>query len=207
MLDLASLSAIAAAFFVAAASPGPATLAVAAVSMQSGRRIGLLFGLGLSVGLAFWGLIAATGLGALLQASTYALTILKLLGGCYLLWLAYKAAQSAARSAETPAGLEAARHDFKRGLLLNLSNPKAVFAWMAALSLGLGDSSSSAHVVVATGLCIVLGCLIYVGYALVFSMPGAMVAYQRTRRWIDGAVAGLFALAGIGLVRSAFVRQ
>ena len=55
MIGLDSLAAIALAFFIVTVSPGPANIAVATVAMSSGRRGGLLFGLGLSVGLAFWG--------------------------------------------------------------------------------------------------------------------------------------------------------
>ena len=207
MLDVTSLMTIAAAFFVAAAAPGPATIAIATVSMNAGRKTGLFFGLGLSVGLAFWGLVAATGLGALLQTSSYALSLLKLLGGAYLLWLAFNSARSATCATKAHVDFGEERRDFKRGLLLNLSNPKAVFAWMAVLVLGLGDGSQAGHVILATGLCIALGFLIYASYALIFSTSGAMAVYSRTRRWIDGAVAGLFALAGLGLIRSAFVRQ
>ncbi|MEM7684064.1 MAG: LysE family transporter [Pseudomonadota bacterium] len=207
MLDIVSLTTIAVAFFVAAASPGPATLAVAAVAMSAGRRTGLVFGMGLSVGLAFWGVVAATGLGALLQASASALFVLKLAGGAYLLWLAYLSARSAATEAPAQTDPRHSRRAFRSGLLLNLSNPKAVFAWMAVLALGLSDGSGTGYVVVATTLCIVLGLLIYSVYAVVFSTPGAMAIYRSVRRWIDGAVAGLFALAGFGLIRSAFVRQ
>ncbi|MEL6996648.1 MAG: LysE family transporter [Pseudomonadota bacterium] len=207
MLDIASLTTIAVAFFVAAASPGPATLAVAAVAMSAGRKTGLVFGVGLSVGLAFWGVVAATGLGALLQASASALFVLKLAGGAYLLWLAYQSARSAATEAPAQTDPRHARRAFRSGLLLNLSNPKAVFAWMAVLALGLSDGSGTGYVAVATTLCIALGLLIYSVYAVVFSTPGAMAIYRGVRRWIDGAVAGLFALAGFGLIRSAFVRQ
>ena len=205
MLDITSLGTVAAAFFVAAASPGPATIAVATVSMSAGRASGLRFGAGLSLGLAFWGLVAATGLGAALQASSHALAILKVLGGAYLLWLAYGAARSATRpgpNVEAPRG-----SGFMRGLFLNLSNPKAVLAWMATLALGLGSGSGVWQVVAATSLCMALGFAIYAGYAFVFSTPGAMGVYGKVRRWIDGAVAGLFALAGLGLIRSAFARQ
>lgn len=205
MLDFTSLGTVAAAFFVAAASPGPATIAVATVSMSAGRADGLRFGAGLSLGLAFWGLIAATGLGAVLQASNHALAILKVLGGAYLLWLAFGAARSATR--QGPHTLVPRASGFTRGLILNLSNPKAVLAWMATLALGLGSASSMWQVVAATGLCMALGFAIYAGYALAFSTPGAMAVYRKVRRWIDGAVAGLFALAGLGLIRSAFARQ
>ncbi len=207
MLDIASLIAVAVAFFVAAASPGPATIALATVSMHAGRKAGLRFGTGLSVGLAFWGLIAATGLGAVLQASAYALSLLKLFGGLYLLWLAYNAARSVVQGGRVKAGVVAKKRDFNSGLLLNLSNPKAVFAWMAALALGLDSGSGAWSVISATALCIALGFIIYAFYALIFSTPGAMMAYARVRRWIEGLVAGLFVVTGFGLIRSAFSRQ
>ncbi|MEM9332037.1 MAG: LysE family translocator [Pseudomonadota bacterium] len=207
MPDLANLMTILAAFFVAAASPGPAVVALATVSMRSGRKTGMMFGMGLSLGLAIWGIVAATGLGALLQASSQALFVLKILGGVYLLWLAF----GIARSTSKPMGLDPAQpqehRNFLRGLLLNLSNPKAVFAWMAVLALGLGEGSTLLEVGLATFLCVTLGSLIYAFYAIAFSTAGAMSFYNRIRRWIEGAVAGLFAIAGLGLIRSAFVKS
>ncbi|MEM6489799.1 MAG: LysE family transporter [Pseudomonadota bacterium] len=83
------------AFFVAAAAPGPATLGVAATAMARGRRAGLAFGAGLSLGLALWGVAAALGLGPLLQGSASALTVLRVLGGLFLIYLAVRAAQAA----------------------------------------------------------------------------------------------------------------
>lgn len=212
-MDLSALLTIAMAFFVAAASPGPATLALASVAMGSGRKSGLLFGVGLAVGLGVWGIVAAIGLGSVLQASNYALTALKLLGGAYLLWLAWLSARSASRPSDhvTSDGVGAVKdnitHGFWRGLILNLSNPKAVFAWMAALSVGLGSGSNVAHVAIATVTCMMLGLAIYAAYALVFSTSGAMTVYARARRWIEGVIAGLFAIAGLGLIRSAFVKS
>jgi len=208
MTDTGSLATIAVAFFVAAASPGPATLAQASVSMGSGRKSGLLFGAGLSVGLGVWGLVAAIGLGGVLQASSHALMILKILGGAYLIWLAWLSARSVSypSKAHTSEPRRTSR-GFWQGLILNLSNPKAVFAWMAVLSVGLGEGSDAGQVTLAASMCVMLGFAIYGGYALMFSTSGAMAVYARARRWIEGAVAGLFALAGVGLIRSAFVRS
>ncbi|MFK7791423.1 MAG: LysE family translocator [Devosiaceae bacterium] len=202
-----ALVAIALAFLVVAVSPGPANIAVATVSMRSGRRQGLRFGLGLSLGLAFWGLVAATGLGALLQSSATALTVLKILGGLYLLWLAFQSGKAAAKPLADLDEVSESGRWFVRGLILNLSNPKAVVAWMAALSMGLGGEASLGFVVLATGLCMVIGVLNYTGYALAFSLRGFMSGYARMRRWIDGVVAGLFAVAGFALIRSAFSRS
>lgn len=211
MIDWTALAAILAAFFIVAVSPGPATLAVSTVSAASGRRSGILFGCGLGVGLAFWGLVAATGLGAVLQTTTHLLAALKIAGGLYLLWLAYGSARSARRrdkraNGNAGAALAGQGRWFARGLMLNLSNPKAVVAWMAALSVGLGADSGWAGVAVATAGCISIGFAIYAAYAAAFSVSAVMQGYARVRRWIDGMVAALFALAGLALIRSAFAR-
>ena len=206
MTGLENLLAITLAFFVVTFSPGPANIAVATVAMSSGRRSGLLFGAGLSLGLAFWGVVAATGMGAILQASASLLIILKILGGLYLLWLAFQSGRSALKKTKSLEHAKSDRRWFMRGLLLNLSNPKAVLAWMAALSMGMGAGESNSFVIIATLACMALGLLNYAGYALAFSLRGFMAGYQRLRRWIDGVVAGLFAIAGFGLIRSALSR-
>ena len=211
MTEWTGLAAIFAAFFVVAVSPGPATLGVSTVSAGSGRRSGMLFGAGLGLGLAFWGVIAATGLGAVLQTTTHLLTALKIAGGLYLLRLAYGSARSATRKDTVTANDTAAPPAtegrwFIRGLVLNLSNPKAVVAWMAALSVGLGGDDGFATVAVATLGCMVIGFAIYAGYAVAFSLAAVMRRYARLRRWIDGVVAALFSMAGLALLRSAFAR-
>lgn len=207
MIDLFSLSSIALTFFIVAVSPGPATLSNAAVAMQQGRKIGLIYGAGLSVGLAFWGLIAASGMGVLLQGSVYLFSILKVLGGLYLIWLALLSARSACRPASKKANVSSRQNWFFQGLLLNLSNPKAVLAWMAALSVGLSSDANISSVALATVVCMASGFLVYVSYSLLFSLGGVMRVYKRCRQWIDGIVAGLFALAGLALIRSSFTQE
>ena len=212
MIDWMGLTTIFAAFFVVAASPGPATLAVSTVSAASGRKSGMLFGAGLSVGLTFWGLVAATGLGAVLQTTAHLLIVLKVAGGLYLLWLAYGSARAALqqvteRSRAKNHDARSAERWFLKGLVLNLSNPKAVVAWMAALSVGLGTDDGMLSVAIATLGCAMIGLTIYVGYAVAFSLSSIMHGYARLRRWIDGTVAALFAIAGFALIRSAFTRS
>ncbi|MFQ6549871.1 LysE family translocator [Aestuariibius sp. 2305UL40-4] len=207
MTALTDLTAILAAFFLVTVAPGPANLAVATVAMRAGRRNGLLFGTGLAAGLAIWGLVAATGLGALLQGSATALTALKLAGGAYLVWLAWQSGRSAFSPDAIPAPEPGKGRWIARGLILNLSNPKAVVAWMAALSMGLGTGDTGTHLILPTLLCAAIGALNYTGYALAFSLPGIMAGYQRLRRTIDAAAAALFAAAGAGLIRSAFTRS
>ena len=143
----------------------------------------------------------------MLEGSLYLLPALKLVGGAYLLWLALQSGRAARRPVPRDAAVAAPASGWSlRGLVLNLSNPKTVVAWMAALAIGLGPEDGPASVAAATGTCIVVGFAVNALYSLVFSAAPARRAYARGRRWIDGVASAFFALAGAGLVRSAFAR-
>ena len=77
----------------------------------------------------------------------------------------------------------------------------------AALAVGLDPGATPAALALGVAVCVAVTLVVFLGYMLVFSQSGMMRAYQRVRRWIDAAVAGLFALAGLALIRSAFSRQ
>ncbi|MBX2886659.1 MAG: LysE family translocator [Granulosicoccus sp.] len=199
-----SLLATALAFFIVAVSPGPANISNAAIAMSRGRKTSLVYGAGLSTGLVFWGLIAASGMGAVLQSSLYLLMLLKILGGLYLLWLAYSSVRASLASEANQVVVPSDQRWFLRGLILNMSNPKSVIAWMAALSVGLDANDDFLAVAAATSVCILVGFANNALYSWLFSMGGMMRGYQRCRKWVDRIVASLFTLAGIGLIRSAF---
>ena len=167
----------------------------------------MIHGAGLACGLAFWGLIAASGMGVVLQRSVHVLSILKILGGLYLIWLAFLSARSACGLSPEDEVAATGANGFAQGLVLNLSNPKAVLAWMATLSVGLSPTAGVASIAVATGVCMAIGLLVYVFYSVVFSVDGVKGAYSRGRRWIDGLVSGVFAAAGIGLLRSTLTER
>ncbi|MFK8041491.1 LysE family translocator [Congregibacter sp.] len=203
-MELLPLSSTALAFFVIAASPGPATLSNAAIAMSYGRKPSLVYGLGLSCGLIFWGLIAVTGMGALLQSSIYLLTALKVFGGAYLLWLAYLSARSSLSDERAPNTANTSRRWFLRGLLLNMSNPKSVIAWMAALSIGLDGNASASSLTAPTIACIAVGFITNALYSFIFSVEGVMISYTRFRRRIEAITATIFTVSGLGMIRSAF---
>lgn len=197
-------------FFVIAVSPGPATLSNATIAMSQGRRASLVYGAGLSAGLVFWGVIAASGMGVVLQKSVWVLMLLKVLGGMYLLWLAYSSGRNALSSATSAAHIandsRSSSGWFARGLLLNMSNPKSVIAWMAALSVGVGVDDSTLTLAAGVTVCGLVGLLTNTLYSLLFSLNGVMQWYRRASRRINGVAAAVFAIGGLSLVRSAFSR-
>ncbi|WP_456388342.1 LysE family translocator [Profundibacter sp.] len=203
MIDFGTLLTVALAFWVVMASPGPANITNATIAMRYGRKSSLIFGAGLSVTLTFWGLLAATGMGAVLQASIGWMIAMKLFGAAYLLWLAWQFARSSMRPKQHTEMSLPTGNWFFRGVILNLSNPKAVIAWMAALSVGLDPSDTAASVALTTLMCVFIAFASNALYSVIFSTNGMMSAYERVSRWVDGVVAGLFAAAGLGMLRSA----
>jgi threonine/homoserine/homoserine lactone efflux protein len=200
---LAYLLAPAVTFLIAAGSPGPATLAVAATAMARGRSSGLALGAGLAAGLALWGAVAAAGLGALMLHWTPALLTLRIAGGAFLIWLAWKSARSAMSAAPSrDRGLPAAPQVamFLRGLLLNVLNPKAVLAWTAVIAIGLPSGAGAAQLCAIVAICAVLGAVVYGLYAVGFSIPVVTAFYWRARRGLEAAFAAFFGYAGVRLM-------
>ncbi|WP_289032185.1 LysE family translocator [uncultured Paraglaciecola sp.] len=210
-MDLFSLLSIGIAFFVIAVSPGPANISNATIAMSKGRRTSLIYGAGLSTGLIFWGIIAASGMGAILQSSIYLLMALKVFGGLYLLRLAYLSAKETIKpnsvNIEMIDGSVSLKNWFFRGVIMNISNPKTVIAWMAALSVGLGSNDGILSLISGLVVCMIVGFATNAMYSICFSYRGVMNWYQRASRWVNGVTSILFSIAGIGLFHSAFNRS
>jgi homoserine/homoserine lactone efflux protein len=115
-----------------AVSPGPG----AAASMSAGLRYGygaaLRVIIGLQSALIIQLAIVAVGLGALLTASTLAFEIVKLIGAVYLIWLGIQKWRSAPQEINENTAVLAPEGLFMEGLLVNLTNPKAI-VFMSAL--------------------------------------------------------------------------
>src|SRR5690348_1735661 len=127
--------------FVAVASPGPAVLAIAGTSMRAGRRTGLAFASGVSTGSVSWSAGAAAGLSAVMLANAWLIEAIRWCGALYLLYLAFKSARAALKPGDgtMPAGLTAAtaRRAYARGLMLHLTNPKAILFFGSLYSFGV----------------------------------------------------------------------
>ncbi len=207
MFDLVSVGL---SFFAIAASPGPANISNAAIAMSRGRKISLVYGAGLSTGLIFWGIIAASGLGVILQNSTHLLTVLKIFAGLYLLWLSFlsikEAIQPQAPSFQIEIKSKSYFRWFAQGVILNVSNPKTVIAWLAALSAGIKTQHGTISIVLAVLVCVIIGFLTNAMYSLSFSFNYVMNWYQKANKWINITVAGIFAIAGFELIRSSFIK-
>lgn len=192
------------AYIIATASPGPAIISIIGTSISHGRNAGLALAFGVLTGSYTWAMLAAAGLSALIRTYGNALFVLKIAGGLYLLWLAFKALKAAMRK-ETESALPlekqspSLRRLYLKGLGIHLTNPKAIFSWLTLVSLGTPQDAP--HVMpVLIGGCMALGVVIFMGFALLFSIEPVHRGYRKARRGIEAAMAGFFAFAGFKLL-------
>ncbi len=121
------LGSIAFALMLGAMSPGPTSIYVAKNSIAISRKHGLYTAFGTGTGAAIFGLLAVLGLQALLLAVPSAYLALKICGGLYLLWLAYKIIKHAKEPIEADQSVSSQmslRRAFTTGLITQLANPK-----------------------------------------------------------------------------------
>lgn len=120
--------------FVLGFAPGPDNIFVMMQSVTQGRSAGLVAMLGMCAGLAVHTLAVALGLAAIFAASATAFTVLKVVGAGYLAYLAWQAFRAPAGTLSAPVEQQAdLRRIFLRGWVMNLTNPKIVFFFLALL--------------------------------------------------------------------------
>ncbi|QQM30711.1 LysE family translocator [Martelella lutilitoris] len=206
---LGSLALAWAAYFVAVVSPGPATLAIAGTAMSQGRQQAVALANGVLTGSFFWAVLAGAGMAAVVTKLAYGLMALKIIGGCYLLYLAYKSFRAAMRAdaadmAPKIAGRLSLGAFYRRGLYIHLTNPKAIFAWVSLVSIGLPKDADHGTIILFIAGANIIGFLTFNALALMFSSDVVVRGYRKGRRAIEGTMAALFTLAGLKLLTTRF---
>ncbi|WP_306146025.1 LysE family translocator [Roseibium sp. MMSF_3412] len=195
------------AFLLGIISPGPNILAVMGTSLSAGRKEGIALATGVAVGSLTWATLTVLGLSAVLATYASALTAIKIAGGFYLLWLAYKSFKAARAdsviAADEPQGERISRSGYiLRGYLIQMTNPKAALSWIAIVALGMQQGAPLWVGAVIIAGTFVLSLLIHVTYAILFSSPAAIRTYAKARRTIQMALGCFFAFAGAKLIFS-----
>ena len=116
-------------------SPGPNGLLALTHGALHGRRMALYTVTGGCVGFVTIIALSMFGIGALLQASLVWLTILKWIGGAYLVWLGIQVWRSPPIGIDVSQRVEARSGGslFRQGALSAITNPKAILFFAAFL--------------------------------------------------------------------------
>ncbi|HEY5845914.1 MAG TPA: LysE family translocator [Microlunatus sp.] len=134
MLPWANTVAFCLASVILVAIPGPSVFFVVGRSLALGRRGGLMSVLGNTLGLVPHLIAVAVGVGAVVAASAPLLTVIKLAGAGYLIYLGTQAVRHRNVVADPLDQSEPTRrHLLGQGFLVGVSNPKTMVFLVAVL--------------------------------------------------------------------------
>ena len=205
MNPVLSLFSILAALALGAISPGPSFLFVTRTSVALSRRDGVAAALGMGLGAAFFCGLALVGLRAVIAQVEWVYIGFKMLGGGYLLYLAWRLWWGAAtpmavqelQPRRSGAGLA---RSFLLALATQLSNPKTI-----VVISGIFAALLPAHVPVWMLLAIppiqfVVETSWYTFVAVLMSSPAPRSVYLRAQKWIDRAAGCVLGALGLRLI-------
>jgi threonine/homoserine/homoserine lactone efflux protein len=198
-VTLAAFLAVAFLHLMAAISPGPAVLMAARTGVTEGMRTGFFLALGIGIGGVVWALAALFGLNLVFEAAPTLLWALKILGGAYLLIMAW----GMWKNADQPLDLDredrlprTAASAFRLGLITQLANPKPAVLF-SAIFVGTVPPGTPVWVYAALLAVVFLNETIWnTVVARIFSFDRSKAVYISLKTVIDRCFGGLLALLG-----------
>lgn len=182
-------------------TPGPAVLFVLSSALKGGARTSVASNLGILTANAVYFALSATGLGALIAASSGVFEAVKWIGAAYLILIGLRALFS--RAAIVPLEEVEERPGkklFGGGFLVQISNPNNIIFFTAFLPQFLEPRSAivpQIAILAATSLAIEF--LVLLGYGLAAGRASVWARQPRYATWTNRVAGTLLIGAGAGL--------
>ncbi|OCR22224.1 lysine transporter LysE [Pseudomonas syringae] len=208
---MANLGMFIGALFVVFLVPGPDMVLLLQTSSTQGRGQAIATAIGLGLARAAHVTLAAAGLATLLNTVPWAFEVVRMVGVAYLVWLGIKLARASSlapqlSTAATDASSMAYLAAMRRGLLTNITNPKALlFCSVLLPQFVQADAGSVPSQFLLLGVVLVVIGLLF---DFIYAMAGVALGYwierhpmmQTVQRWTFAAMLIAFgarlALAG-----------
>ncbi|HEX7968132.1 MAG TPA: LysE family transporter [Stellaceae bacterium] len=204
MQGLVPFLSILGALTVGAISPGPSFVFVARTAIALSRRDGLAAALGMGAGGVVFGGLALLGLQAVLAKVAWLYAALRLAGGAYLLYIAFRLWRGAVDPVIVPrtADRRAAGplRSFTYALATQLSNPKAAIVYGSIFAALLPAAPPAWIFVALPPMILLIEAGWYAIVAVAFSTDRPRAAYLRGKRWIDRAAGSVMGALGLRLM-------
>lgn len=200
-----ALLSIAATLAIGAISPGPSFVYVAQNAVARSRNHGLVTAMGTGVGAAIFALLALLGLQAFLLVVPVAYTALKIVGGAYLLWLAYKIIRHSREPlsmGKVSMGEKSLMATFRDGLFTQLSNPKTAVVFASIFTALLPREVPAYYYFVLPLISFLIDAGWYSLVTVALSTERSRNVYIRFKTKIDRVAGSVMALLGLKLIFS-----
>ena len=203
MSEYTFLIGVALTLIAALLSPGPSFLFVAQTAVAVSRKNALAVAFGLASGSALFAIIATFGLYAVLEAVPWLYTILKVGGGLYLCYIAYKIYSGAKKPLAKPRDQmkdhPTLKKSYTTGLLVQLSNPKTAIVFGSIFAAFLPAAIPEYSYALLALLSFSLAAAWYSIVALLLSAEKPKRVYSSWNHIIDRMAGGVMGALGIKL--------
>ncbi len=186
-------------------APGPDNIFVLMQSVIYGKKAGLKIISGLCSGLLIHTILVTVGISGLIRASATAFFALKVVGCIYLVYLAYLAwtAPVMILAEEDSGSVRQEMTSFawwRRGLIMNLTNPKVIIFFLAFFPQFLSDTYNHAVQMIIMGLTFIAATILVFGLVAVFAeLVRKLVSTPRVQKIINRTGAIIFVLLAANL--------
>ena len=192
----------------ATGTPGPAVLFIMTNATRYGWQKAIFIALGNIIGLFSLGIIAVTGLGALLETSELAFSVVKYIGAVYLIYLGIKMIRSKGlqigeETVHTSPKQVSSRKLFLQAYFVAVSNPKAI-VFLTALFPQFIDTESALLPQFSLLIATLMGFSFFflMGYALLAHRARAWLSHSERIKVLNRASGGIFIGFGVLLATS-----
>ena len=172
VLSIETIIAFVTASVVLSLVPGPDNLFVMSHSALKGWRIGFYITLGLCTGLIGHTILVAIGVSVIFQTSAIAFNGLKIIGACYLLYLAWLSVQNKELNLGGTDKNNTNRSYYFTGVIMNLTNPKVALFFLVFLPQFVNTSNDN----VSIQICL-LGLLFIISALCVFTLIAYLASF------------------------------
>lgn len=191
-----------------ALSPGPAAMCVMSQAARHGVRASFAGIIGIQTGSLMFFIGIAMGLASLLASATTAFTVLRWIGAAYLFYLGVCILNSTFRKVDTAEAKEApaaaSRRLFLQGLLIQLTNPKALLFFSALLPQFIdGTRSLGTQIALLAIITVVVDVTVTAGYAVLAGRGVRSLRSTPLMKWIERAFGAALIFFGARIVTAA----
>lgn len=184
-------------FIPALMLPGPDFVAVVKSSMTRGTSAGLLTTIGVTIGLGFYASLSLLGLSAILIEYQWLAWLVRICGGLYLAYLGLVLILSKPASFNIDdAGLDNRGNPVLFGLLVTLTNPKAIVLFASVFATAVTDAMPLWGMASMIALVMASALIWYSTVSLFMSSRPVISRFQNARHWVERAAGVCFVAIG-----------
>ena len=198
--------------FLAAASPGPDFVLVSQQTLTQGKKAGLLSSLGITLGLSVHIIYSALGLAAIIAHSDFWLWVIKVIGGCYLIYIGLNGIRAkrltSIKSEKVTSNIQlvpksqSALKIIGTGFVCNALNPKAPIYFVSLFTLVLSPNLQAFHLVIYGVWMMMIQLTWFSSVVFLLSRSKINKKFQQIGHWVDRVMGTAMIILGLKVLLS-----